>query len=148
MKKSGIFLAAASAVIIFCAAARAGENQVLALNTAGKPAAEVIKTGLQAQATVQAAVPCPDSCDYDALSAVNDPLYRESSKEFLQQVAKEDPAVKKEAAAPAVKPALRDAPNSGVRPAAVQAQPAAHPAIKRPVKKTGPADPVKVKNTL
>ncbi|MCM2268166.1 MAG: hypothetical protein NDI60_10390 [Elusimicrobiales bacterium] len=136
MKLSAMFFAAA-AVVVFCPGVRAAEIVPPKIETV-KPAAAV---QLAAPATAQLSAPCLESCDFDALSTVNDPLYREGSKEFLKQVAATAPA-----AAPQAKPALgkdlRDAPNSA--PAA-----APHPAIKKPAgKKHGPADPVKVKNTL
>lgn len=148
MKRSSGFFWAALAVMIFTGAACAGDNVVLALNRRVKTAAAITTAGLKAPATGQAKIPCPASCDFDAFSAVNDPLYREGSKEFLEQVSKTDDARpgKKEQAAPA----LRDAPNSGGAPVAVRRGPVKpHPAIKRPkVRKTGPADPLKAKNIL
>ncbi|OGR44426.1 MAG: hypothetical protein A2X35_06870 [Elusimicrobia bacterium GWA2_61_42] len=148
MKHTPGFFLAAAAVVFISAAAHAGDNVLLALNSREKPAAAITVSELGAAATAQAKLSCLEGCDFDAFSAVNDPLYREGSKEFLKQVSKTD------AAAPAEKkrtaPALRDAPNSGKVPAAlrpVDVKP--HPAIKRPkIKKTGPADPLKVKNTL
>jgi hypothetical protein len=141
MKISATLFAAASAVIVFYGAALAGAPAEPARKTAAAPAA--IQTQLSAQTTAQALTPGLESCDFDALSTVNDPLYRESSKEFLKQVS--GSAEKKPAAA---KPALRDAPNSPtiVKPAAA---PVPHPAIKKPAgKKHGPGDPVVIKNTL
>jgi hypothetical protein len=144
---SGLFLTV-SVVILFSGAAPAGDNVVLALNRRVKPAADISVSGLTASSTGQAKIPCLDVYDFDAFSAVNDPLYREGSKEFLKQVSKIDeakPARKKKAA-----PVLRDAPNSCGVPAEVRPGPVTpRPAIKRPkVKKTGPADPLKAKNTL
>lgn len=148
MSKRSVLFAAAAAVIFFSGAARAGDNVLLALNGPEKPAIRITAAQLTAPATGQAAVPCEEACDYDALSAVNDPLYREGSKEFLQQVSKTDEAKPAAAVKTPAAPALRDAPNSG--PAAVGPAPVKpHPALKKPkVKKTGPADPLKVKNTL
>lgn len=144
MKLSGILSAAASAVIFFAVAASAGETPVTQPGAKAKPAA--VTRPLQAGATAQLTAPVQEQGDFDAFIAVNDPLYREGSKEFLKQVAAQD--AKPAAAAPKAAPAtqLRDAP---VSPSAVKGSlPSPHPAIKRPVKKTGPADPIKVKNTI
>lgn len=142
MKISATLFAAASTVILFCGAALAGAPAEPVRKTAAAPAA--IQTQLSAQTTAQAITPCLEPCDFDALSTVNDPLYREGSKEFLKQVS--GSAEKKPAAA--AKPVLRDAPNSApaVKPAVV---PGPHPALKKPAgRKTGPVDPVVIKNTL
>jgi len=144
MKISVTAFMAASAVLLFCGAARAGATAEPSRKAAAVTA--VIQTQLSAQTTAQALTPCLEPCDFDALSTVNDPLYREGSKEFLKQVS--GSAEGKPAAAGTAKPVLRDAPNSSP---AVKAAPAAvpHPAIKKPAgKKHGPADPVVIKNTL
>jgi len=142
MKISGIVFAAASVLIVFCGAARAGAPVEPVRKTAVVPAA--IQTQLAAQTTAQALAPGLE--DFDALSTVNDPLYREGSKEFLKQVSGSEG--NKPAGGEVSKPVLRDAPNSApaVKPAAL---PEPHPAIKKPAgKKHGPADPVVIKNTL
>jgi hypothetical protein len=142
MRISATLLAAASAVILFYGPASAGAPAEPARKTAAAPAA--IQTQLAAQTTAQTLAPALE--DFDALSTVNDPLYREGSKEFLKQVS--GGAQVKPEAGETARPALRDAPNSSrsVKPAAV---PVAHPAIKKPAgKKHGPADPVVIKNTL
>jgi uncharacterized membrane protein len=149
MKKAFWSFLAASAVMLFAGRAGAEENALLALNTKAPPAA-AITTELQAQATAQIRAEGIEPNDFDALSEVNDPLYRESSKEFLQQVSKDDAA--KPADKAQAKPALRDAPNSQV-PAAVkpvQEKPAVPAAVisKPRTKAPPPLDPVKAKNTL
>lgn len=144
MKISATLFAAASAVILFYGAARAGAPAEPARKTAAAPAG--IQTQLSAQTTAQAVTPCLEPCDFDALSTVNDPLYREGSKEFLKQVS--GSAENKAAVGGTAKPALRDAPNSSpaVKSPVV---PVPHPALKKPAgKKTGPGDPVVIKNTL
>ncbi|OGR67786.1 MAG: hypothetical protein A2081_00385 [Elusimicrobia bacterium GWC2_61_19] len=150
MKNIPISFMAAAAVVLFSGAARAGETVLPAWNSPVKPAAALTAGDLKAAATGQMSSPCLEACDFDALSAVNDPLYREGSKKFLEQVAKTEEAkpaakVKTQAA-----PVLRDAPNSGPAPAAIRpGSVKPHPALKKPkVKKTGPADPLKSKNTL
>ncbi len=144
MKLSGILSAAASAVIFFAVSSYAGETP--AAPSAQPAASAALQRPLQAQATAQ--ISLQGQGDFDALSAVNDPLYREGSREFLKQVAAQDPKPAAPRAAPKAAPAprLRDAP---VSPSAVKgALPQPHPAIKRPVKKLGPADPVKGSNTI
>lgn len=144
MKLSGILSAAASAVIFFTVAASAGERAVSQPLPAVKPAS--VQRPLRAQATAQITVPVPLQGDFDALSAVNDPLYREGSKEFLKQVSAQEarPGTGAPKAAPVSR--FRDAI---ISPSAVKGGlTAPHPAIRRPVKKSGPADPVKVKNTI
>jgi hypothetical protein len=148
MKKAFWSLLAASAVVFFACPARAAGNTLLALNTKAAPAVQVLTSELQAQATAQLKADVDAQNDFDALSEVNDPLYREGSKEFLQQVSKEDAVKNEGAAAPA--PALRDAPNSvpaAVKPAPVKAVPPA--VISKPkAKQPPPLDPVKGSNTL
>lgn len=162
--KAGHVLAA-SAVLFFCGFAFADDGVTLALNTQARPAAvNTAALAPAATAQVQADGACLEGCDFDALSEVNDPLFREGSRQLLEQAAKDDDA-KADAKAP---PVLRDAPNSApvqgraktAAPAAketpaVKAAPAAegvqapHPAIKKPaVKDQGPADPVKGSNLL
>jgi len=151
MKITSAFFMAVSAVIVFGGAARAADNVLLALN---KPVTTElsIKTGLASKATVQINAEPGVSEDFDALSTVNDPLYREGSKEFLQQVSKLDAAGPDKAEKPEkkepVKEALRDAPNSPA-PAAIAEPVKVQPVIKRSrLIKVIPADPVKSKNTL
>ncbi|OGS17456.1 MAG: hypothetical protein A2234_01560 [Elusimicrobia bacterium RIFOXYA2_FULL_58_8] len=128
MNITRIFVFTAVAVAVLSAGAVAGET---ALPARRAPAKEDIKTELARPATSQIKTPDAGYTDFDALSAINDPLYREGARALLKQVSKDD-------AAAAAKPVLRDAPNS--RPASL---------IKRPrVKKALPVDPVKVKNTL
>lgn len=141
LKTKGLLLAV-SAVFFFSAGLCAADNVLLALRAA--PAeAEAIKTAeLLAPATAQAPVTELQAGDFDALSAVNDPLYREGSKEFLKEAVKRDELKAQERA---VKPALRDAPAD----IAVPAVPAKKPAFKK-FKATKPvhADPLNVKDTL
>jgi len=141
MSKVSRLLLAVSAVVLFSASARAGEKVLLALNTPPKSSISSISTELKAQATAQALL---GATDFDAFSAVNDPLYRESSKELLKQEIKND-AGKTNAA----KESLRDAPISkealpgAARPVKVR------PLLKKPgAGKPLHADPVKVKNTI
>lgn len=147
MKKSLWSLLAASAVLFFAGAAGAAGNVLLALNTKERPAAVVITAELKAQTTAQLMTDGLEQNDFDALSVAGDPLYREGSKEFLQQQSKADAAP----AAPAAAPALRDAPNSPA-PAVLKAAPvrAVLPAVIRKPKarQPPPLDPIKVKNTL
>ena len=62
---------------------------LFAVNT---PVKEIIKSELKSSTTTQAQVKVLDAgyTDFDALSAVNDPLFREGSKELLKQISKED----------------------------------------------------------
>ena len=88
-----------------------------AVSASGTAPSEIIKTELKASTTAQAQVKTADAgyTDFDALSEVNDPLFREGSKELLQQISKEDaPAVH---ASVVKKPVLRDALNSKKAPA-------------------------------
>lgn len=131
MYKMRGFLFAASAVLFFAGAAAAKDNVLLALNVPVKPDIR-LSSELKQAATSQLRA---DYIDYDAVS-VNDPLYREGSREMLKQVIKDD-----EAAKDAQKPAMRDAPISK------DAKPAK--AVKKPrVKKPLHTDPVKGKSTL
>ncbi len=142
MSKSKDLFLAAAALFLFSAGLSAADNVLLALRAA--PAqAEVIKTAeLLAPATAQAPVTELQPGDFDALSAVNDPLYREGSKEFLKETVKQDELKAQERA---VKPALRDAPAD----IAVPAVPAVKPVYKKfKAKKPVHADPLEVKDTL
>lgn len=153
MKISGAFFMAVSALIVFSGAARAADNVLLALNKPAKTELAIRTSDLALKTTAQINAAAPVSEDFDAFSAVNDPLYRESSKAFLQQVSKQDAVAAEKAEQPAkkepVKEALRDAPNSPV-PAPAAAEPAkVQPVIKKSkLMKVIPADPVKSKNTL
>ena len=138
---------AAAAVLFFCAGAYAADNVLLALNTRATPEIKIQTSGLTAPATAQAKLGAIETGDFDALS-VNDPLYREGSREFLEQVSRQDavkPVVK-----PAAKPALRDAPISKKVPALVPgARVKESPAVKKiRVKKPVRSDPLNIKNTL
>lgn len=111
---------------------------------AARPAAAVsvttIKPGLSVSTTVQIQAVSPGYSDFDALNAVNDPLFRSGSEELLKRISREDakPPVQPVTAKPAVKkPVLRDAPNS--RPRVIK-----HRRIKKPVQ----ADPLKQNNTI
>lgn len=142
LKSKGVFLAA-SVIFLFSAGLSAADNVLLALRAA--PAqGEAIKTAeLLAPATAQATAPEMGTSDFDALSAVNDPLYREGSKELLKEAAKQDGLKALERAE--VKPALRDAPADIALPAV----PAKKPVFKKlKVKKPVHADPLSVKDTL
>jgi hypothetical protein len=139
-KVLGLFLAA-SAVIVFSGAARAEDKVLLALNTPVKTTIASISTELKDPATAQAVI---GVTDFDVFSAVNDPLYRESSKALLKQQMNKD-AEKKSASGDT----LRDAPISKVAlPGAVS------PVKVRPlIKKTRAGkplntDPIKVKDTF
>jgi hypothetical protein len=151
MKVTSALFMAVSAVLFFSGAARAADNVLLAVNKPVKTELS-IKTELASAATVQINAGAAVSDDFDALSAVNDPLYREGSKEFLQQVSKLDAAGPDKAEKPAkkepVKEALRDAPNSPA-PDAIAEPAKVKPVIKRSrLIKVIPADPVKSKNTF
>ena len=130
MKTAAFLVFAAAASAVFSSPALAGDNVPRALGAAAK---EIKSAPLpnRAKATVK-----PGDAgynDFDALSAVNDPLYREGSRQLLKQVVKAGAAAAVKAA-----PAFRDAPNSRHAPG-----------LKKPrVKKTVPADPVKAKDTL
>lgn len=151
MKLTSAFFMAVSVVLFFGGAARAADNVLLAVNKPVKTELS-IKTELASKATAQVNAEAAVSEDFDALSAVNDPLYREGSKEFLQQVSRQDAAGPDKAEKPVkkapVKEALRDAPNSPA-PAAIAEPVKVQPVIKRSrLMKVIPADPVKSKNTL
>lgn len=148
MKITSTFFVAVSAVMFFCGAARAADSVLLAVNKPVKPGLSIKTAELAPKATAEIKIQAAESEDFDAFSAVNDPLYREGSKEFLQQVSRQD-ALKTEQKEP-VKPALRDAPNSPAPAALPAAAPVkVQPAIRRSkLMKVIPADPVKAKNTL
>lgn len=129
MKNFQAFVFAAVAAAAFCPMAMAAENVLLALN----PVKAALKSELAGPATAQLKITEPGYTDFDALSAVNDPLYRAGSKALLQRESKGQTEITGKAS-----PALRDAPNS--KPVSV---------LKKPrIKKNIPADPVKIKNTL
>ena len=149
MSKTFGFFMAASAVLFFSAAGQAAENTLLALNTAqARPALAIKSAELLQPATGQVKAADIGTTDFDALSEVNDPLYREGSKEFLQQEVKQD-AVNGPAKTE-VKQPMRDAPisKSAVSKSAVKGA-KRRPSMKKPgAKKIINADPVKVKDTL
>ncbi|OIN99508.1 MAG: hypothetical protein AUJ51_12565 [Elusimicrobia bacterium CG1_02_56_21] len=169
LKVSG-FVAAAAVIIVLSGPAGAENNVLLALNTPsescvdsgacpGSVARDIprilsaneqpgvlsdsqlpVLTGLQASATEQLKAGIPGYTDFDALSSVNDPLYREGSRELLKEVIRADKLKKN--AAPET---LRDAPVSKSPAVRVKGRPS--------FKKTRSAkplhsDPVKVKNTF
>lgn len=148
MKKTSSIFIAVSAVLFFGGAALAADNVLLAVNKPAPKAVQLQPMELAPQTTAQILLQAGESGDFDALSAVNDPLYREGSKEFLQQVSKQD-AVKVDNKEP-VKTILRDAPNSPAAvPAAVPAPVKVQPVLRRSkLMKVIPADPVKSKNTF
>lgn len=130
MKNVPAFIIAAAAAAAFSSLAIAGETALVALQPAAK---QGIRAELTSPSTAQLKIIDAGYNDFDALSAVNDPLYRAGTRALLKQNVKSLPA-----AAGQGRGALRDAPNS--RPA---------PVIKKPrIKKHTPSDPVKVKNTL
>jgi len=130
MKIVRFFIFTAVAVAAFSHMAMAAESVLPAHNPQVK---NELKSGLISSATTQVQAGDTGYTDFDALSTINDPLYLEGSKAFLKQIVKGDAAKAGKTA-----PVLRDALNS--RPASL---------IKKPrVKKSLPADPVKVKNIL
>jgi len=130
MKTIRAFMFTAAAVAAFSPVATAAET---VLWTPDIPVKEAIKSGLLSPATGQLKTMDSGYTDFDALSTVNDPLYRAGSKELLKQLMKSGAV-----ASPRGTPVFRDALNS--RPVS---------AIKKPrVKKSLPSDPVKIKNTL
>ncbi len=148
MSKICGFFIAASAVFFFSTAVRAGENILLALNPSVKPAAAVKSAEIILSTAAQTGAADIGTTDFDAFSAVNDPLYREGSKEFLQQESKQDAV--NEAAKTRPGQAVRDAPASKTaRPEAAEKIAKPQQAIKKPkAKKPVSADPLNVKNTL
>lgn len=144
MSKIFNFQLAALAVILSAGAARAEGGLLLASNTTGIPPANVISAELKTSATAQFRTDVPGYTDFDAFSSVNDPLYREGSKELLKQAIKNE-ADKK------VSPrdALRDAPISKEALPGAAAPVKIRSAIKKPkADKPLHADPVKVNNTF
>ncbi len=146
------FLLAASAVILFSAGARAENNTLLALNDPARvsvrPAAVSARAAatpdLKNSATAQLVIGSPEYTDFDAVTSVNDQLYREGSKELLKRSVK---GGAKKAAAPGK--VMRDAPISkegrsgAVRPVKTRS-------LINKTKSGKPlhADPVKVNNTF
>jgi hypothetical protein len=108
--KSAVFCAL---VFSFVAAVSAAPSSV--------PSGKAVPAQKAAQEQpVKAPAALPAQTDFDALNAVNDPLYLQGTKELLKQAVKQD-----EAAGKAVKSDLRDAPNS--KPS-LKAAPEAKPA--------------------
>ena len=140
------FLLAASAVLLFSGAARAGGGTLLALN---KPAQAAVNTGalpaaLKEPATAQISTGVYGYTDFDAITSANDPLYREGAKELLKQAVKTG-AEKKSAPAGA----LRDAPISKeAKPGAVRRIKTRGLLKKSRTGKPLHTDPVKVNNTF
>jgi len=64
------------------------------------PASVPIRQGLCVSTTVQVQVMSPGYIDFDALNAVNDPLFRSGSEELLKQISKEE-------AKPSAKPVIK-----------------------------------------
>lgn len=127
------FFLAASAVLFFAGPSSAKDGVLLALNTPAPAPVVKVTSGLKEAATVQARLNPAGYTDFDAFSSVDDPLYREGSKELLKKVISEERHAK-----PALRQELRDAPVS--KPVK---------AIKRvKVRKPVHADPVKGKNAL
>jgi hypothetical protein len=131
------------AVFFFAGAAGATRNALAPVNGKALPAPSVAVSGLTAQTTAQLSSDGTGQMDFDALSVAGDPLFREGSKEFLQQLSKGDSVL------PAAKPALRDALNSVKTPAVKPGREKALPLIRKPRAKTpSPADPIKSRNAL
>ncbi len=152
MKVTSVFFAAVSAFIFLGGAARAADNTLLAVNKPARTELSLKTSELAVKTTAQINAEAPVSDDFDVLSTVNDPLYREGSKEFLEQVSRLDAVQNGTAEKPVkkapLKEALRDAPNSRV-PAAAVAPVKLSPVIKKSrLMKIIPADPVKTKHTL
>lgn len=144
MSKIINFQLAALAVILFTGAARAEGGLLLASNTPGSQPVNVTSAELNASATAQFRTDVPGYTDFDAFSSVNDPLYREGSKELLKQVIKNE-ADKKSPP----RDALRDAPISKEARPGAAAPVKIRSSIKKP--KAGKplhADPVKVNYTF
>lgn len=134
----------ASAVLLFSGAARAGENITLASNTPVKQSVTPVSAELKGSATAQIRIDVAGYTDYDAFSSVNDPLFREGSRELLKQEIKTDAENKT-----AAKDTLRDAPISKE----LQSGAAGKLKVRTYIKKTKTvkplhADPVKVKDTF
>ena len=144
MLKVYSFFLAASAVILFSGAARAGEKITLASNTPVKQSVIPVSAELKGSATAQIRIDVAGYTDYDAFSSVNDPLFREGSRELLKHEIKTDAESK---AAP--RDNLRDAPISKElqRGAAGKVKVRTYIKKARAVKPLH-ADPVKVKDTF
>ena len=144
MLKVYSFFLAASAVILFSGAARAGEKITLASNTPVKQSVIPVSAELKGSATAQIRIDVAGYTDYDAFSSVNDPLFREGARELLKQEMKNDAESKV-----TPKDTLRDAPISKE----LQSGAAGKVKVRTYIKK-GKAvkplhtDPVKVKNTF
>ena len=144
MSKIFNFPPAAFPVILFLVFAGAEANPLLASNPPAAPAVNAISAGLRDSATAQLKTDVSGYTDFDAVSSVNDPLYREGSKELLKETLKNDGSKKAPAGA-----ALRDAPISkDARQGA--AIPAKAKASVKKAKAGKPlhSDPVKAKNTF
>ncbi len=138
------FLTAACAVIVFSGAARAEDKVLLALNTPVKISAAPLTAELMEPATAQLKTGVTGYTDFDAFSAVDDPLYREGSKELLKQIMKND-AEKKNAA----KESMRDAPISKGAQRGAAGPVKARPLMNK-IKAGRPlhTDPIKAKDTF
>ncbi|MDO8805193.1 MAG: hypothetical protein Q7R35_12245 [Elusimicrobiota bacterium] len=144
MFKTYCFFLAASAVILFSGAARAEGKKPPAPGKPAKQAINAISAELKVSTTAQFKADIPGYTDFDAFSSVNDPLYREGSKELLKQVMEND-AGKKGAA----RDTLRDAPISKeLQHGAVRAVKARPFMKKARAGKPLHTDPVKAKNTF
>lgn len=138
------FLLAASAFILFSGAARAEGRITLASNTPVKQSINPVSAELKDSATAQIRIEVAGYTDFDVFSSVNDPLYREGSRELLKQGIKTDAENKA-----AAKAALRDAPISKELQSGAPAKVKVRAQLKR-AKAVKPlhADPVKVKDTF
>ncbi|MHB0995881.1 MAG: hypothetical protein ACYC2I_05880 [Elusimicrobiales bacterium] len=142
MHKCKTVLLAVSAVAFFSAGAFAAEGPLLALNDAPARDTAIKVSALLQPATAQAQAEAPGITDFDALSAVGDPLFREGARELLKEAVRQDELKAQEGKA--AKPVFRDAPAD----VPVKAVPA-RPVISRPRAKTPvQADPLQVKDTL
>ncbi len=131
-------------VVFFLGAASVEGRALPALNAPAKTSLEVIPTELKDSATAQIKVIIPGYTDFDAFTSVNDPLYREGSKELLKQIINNDAKKKK-----APGETLRDAPISKeARPGARRPAKTRFSIEKTRVGKPLHTDPVKVKNTF
>lgn len=144
MFKIHSFLLAASAVILFSGAASAGGKVTLASNTPVKQPVNRISAELKESATAQIRIDVAGYTDYDAFSSVNDPLFREGSRELLKQGIKTDAENKA-----AAKDTLRDAPISKGLQGGAAGKVKVRTYIKK-IKAVKPlhTDPVKVKDTF
>ena len=105
-------LMAAFAFIAFSGTARAGKGALPGLSAPARTAIGSISAELKEPATAQVKAGIDGYTDFDAFSSVNDPLYREGSKELLEQAVKVTPGKKKRrrgpsATRPSQKPRLR-----------------------------------------